>query len=146
MRRKKTTLAYWGLTFAALWVVSGCGYNKLQGLDEEVKAERTLPPEMERQMAWNKIKDLISQRNDPGANFVHAVGEIHEIRGHYEVSSRYSNDQVLDNCGTPVAIVSWRWPSFKSRRGRGTTRGNANWGFLLKHGSSFPVAVTAIGH
>jgi len=39
----------------------------LKGLAEEVKAERTLPPEMERQMAWSKIKDLINQRNDPGA-------------------------------------------------------------------------------
>jgi hypothetical protein len=34
---------------------------------EEVKAQPALPPEVERQMAWAKIKELIVLRNDPTA-------------------------------------------------------------------------------
>src|SRR5207237_443252 len=39
----------------------------LPGLDEVLKAERTVSPEMERQMAWEKIKDLVTSRSDPTA-------------------------------------------------------------------------------
>jgi hypothetical protein len=39
----------------------------LKGLDEEVKAQQALPPEMDRQLAWAKIKEMIAQRNDPAA-------------------------------------------------------------------------------
>jgi hypothetical protein len=37
------------------------------GVLEEVKAQPALPPEVERQMAWAKIKELIVVRNDPTA-------------------------------------------------------------------------------
>jgi hypothetical protein len=37
----------------------------LKGLEEELKTERTISAEMERQMAWEKIKDLITNRSDP---------------------------------------------------------------------------------
>jgi hypothetical protein len=36
----------------------------LQGVDELAKAPENLPVEVERQLAWGKIKDLINQRND----------------------------------------------------------------------------------
>jgi hypothetical protein len=36
----------------------------LSGLEEQLKAEDTVPAEIERQMAWAKIKDLIARRND----------------------------------------------------------------------------------
>jgi hypothetical protein len=39
----------------------------LKGLEEEIKAKQALPPDVERAMAWNKIKDLINQRGDPTA-------------------------------------------------------------------------------
>jgi hypothetical protein len=37
----------------------------LAGLEEELKAQAAIPPEVERKMAWNKIQALISNRNDP---------------------------------------------------------------------------------
>jgi hypothetical protein len=39
----------------------------LTGLQEEAKAQEALPPEMERQLAWGKIKDLIGRRTDAAA-------------------------------------------------------------------------------
>jgi len=36
----------------------------LKGLEEQIKAEEAVPPEIERQMAWAKIKDLIARRSD----------------------------------------------------------------------------------
>ena len=39
----------------------------LKGLDEEVKPGITLSPEVERQMAWEKIKVLITEHGDPTA-------------------------------------------------------------------------------
>ena len=39
----------------------------LTGLETLVKAEENLPPELERQIAWAKIKELIAQRTDPAA-------------------------------------------------------------------------------
>jgi hypothetical protein len=39
----------------------------IQRVLEEVKAQPALPPEVERQMAWAKIKELIVTRNDPTA-------------------------------------------------------------------------------
>jgi hypothetical protein len=36
----------------------------LKGL-ELIKAPQNIPPEVERQLAWDKIKDLITRRNDP---------------------------------------------------------------------------------
>ena len=44
-------------------IAAGLG---LKGLDEEIKAhEPMLPPEKERQLAWDKIKDQIRNRADP---------------------------------------------------------------------------------
>jgi hypothetical protein len=39
----------------------------LKGLAEEIKAQEVLSPEVERQLAWNKIKDLIARRSDATA-------------------------------------------------------------------------------
>jgi hypothetical protein len=39
----------------------------LKGLVEEIKAQEALPPDVERQMAWNKIKDLLARRSDASA-------------------------------------------------------------------------------
>jgi hypothetical protein len=39
----------------------------LTGLDTLAKAEDHLPPEMERQIAWGRIKEMIAQRTDPAA-------------------------------------------------------------------------------
>jgi hypothetical protein len=36
----------------------------LKGLEEQLKAEESVPAEIERQMAWAKIKDLITRRNE----------------------------------------------------------------------------------
>lgn len=36
----------------------------LKGLEEEASAQEALPPEMERQLAWAKIKELITRRSD----------------------------------------------------------------------------------
>jgi hypothetical protein len=37
----------------------------LQGIEEEVKTQAALPPEMERQLAWAKIEELLAERTDP---------------------------------------------------------------------------------
>jgi hypothetical protein len=39
----------------------------LKGLDEQLKVEEAIPPEVERQRAWAKIKDLIGRRTEPAA-------------------------------------------------------------------------------
>jgi len=36
----------------------------IKGLEEQLKAEESVPAEVERQMAWAKIKDLITRRNE----------------------------------------------------------------------------------
>ncbi len=46
----------------------------LQGLEEQLKAEETVSPELERQMAWAKIKDLITRRNE-AAKIAEAIRE-----------------------------------------------------------------------
>ncbi len=38
----------------------------LTGLDAPARTVESLPPELERQMAWDKIKDLLASRSDPG--------------------------------------------------------------------------------
>lgn len=37
----------------------------LKGLEEEVRAQATMSPEVERQLAWDKVKELINRRADP---------------------------------------------------------------------------------
>jgi hypothetical protein len=39
----------------------------LTGLEEQPKPSAALPPEMERQLAWDKIKELITERREPAA-------------------------------------------------------------------------------
>jgi hypothetical protein len=58
----------------------------LKGLEEEVRAQEALPPEMERQIAWAKIHELITQRTDAAAvadmmrDRLHAKYDADEIR------------------------------------------------------------------
>jgi hypothetical protein len=55
-------------------------------LEEEAGAQKALPPEMERQMAWGKIKELIAKRTDAAAiasvirDRLHAKYDADEIR------------------------------------------------------------------
>jgi hypothetical protein len=39
----------------------------LKGIEEEAKAAATISPEVERALAWDTVKDLISRRAEPGA-------------------------------------------------------------------------------
>lgn len=39
----------------------------LKGLEEEVRAQATMSPEVERQLAWDRVKELIDRRADPAA-------------------------------------------------------------------------------
>jgi hypothetical protein len=58
----------------------------LEGIVEEVKAAATEPPEMERQRAWERIKDLILKRTDAASlaatirDRLHAKYDVEEIR------------------------------------------------------------------
>jgi len=52
---------------------------------EEVKAQPALPPEVERQMAWAKVKELIVLRNDPTA-IASAIRE--------RLNARYDSDEI----------------------------------------------------
>jgi LemA protein len=56
--RRFSTAAFW---LAALSVISGCGYNKLQGLDEEVKG------------AWAEVQNQYQRRADLVPNLVATV-------------------------------------------------------------------------
>lgn len=53
----------------------------LKGLAEELKAAATIPPEVERQTAWMKIKDLIGLRNAP-ASIAAAIRD--RLNAHYD--------------------------------------------------------------
>ena len=58
----------------------------LTGLEEEAPGQNALPPEMERQLAWAKIKELIAKRTDAAAiasvirDRLHAKYDADEIR------------------------------------------------------------------
>jgi len=58
----------------------------LEGLIQEVRAQASLTPEVERQMAWNRIKDLINRRTDAATvaaafrDRLHAKYDADEIR------------------------------------------------------------------
>ena len=58
----------------------------LSGLDEEVKVKPALTPEQERELAWDKIKELIKERADPSAiaaairDRLHAKYEADEVK------------------------------------------------------------------
>lgn len=57
----------------------------LKNLVEEVKAQPALPPEIERQMAWGKIKDLLSARSD-AASVAAAIRE--------RLNAKYDSDEI----------------------------------------------------
>ena len=59
--RKLTSLHAFTIGFAALLLVSGCGYNDLQGLDEEVKG------------AWAEVQNQYQRRADLIPNLVATV-------------------------------------------------------------------------
>lgn len=57
----------------------------LKGLDEETKAQEALPPELERQLAWAKIKELIGRRTDAAA-----VANVMRER----LNAKYDSDEI----------------------------------------------------
>lgn len=59
--RKLNSFHGFTIGFAALLVVSGCGYNKLQGMDEEVKG------------AWAEVQNQYQRRADVIPNLVATV-------------------------------------------------------------------------
>jgi hypothetical protein len=58
----------------------------LTGLEEPVKAPAALPPEMEREKAWDEVKELITKRREPAAiatairNRLHAKYDADEVK------------------------------------------------------------------
>lgn len=71
------------------------------GVLEEVKAQPALPPEVERQMAWAKIKELIVLRNDPTA----IAGAIRE-----RLNAKYDSEEIRQSWITlieaePLALI-----------------------------------------
>jgi hypothetical protein len=61
IRRKLHSLHGFTVGFAALLLVSGCGYNELQGLDEQVKG------------AWGEVQNQYQRRADLVPNLVATV-------------------------------------------------------------------------
>jgi hypothetical protein len=57
----------------------------IKGLEEEAKAQAALPPEMERQVAWAKIKELIGRRTD-AASVANLIRE--------RLHAKYNSDEV----------------------------------------------------
>jgi LemA protein len=57
----RRSLHYFSIGLVALLTVSGCGYNKLQGLDEEVKG------------AWGEVQNQYQRRADVVPNLVATV-------------------------------------------------------------------------
>jgi len=57
----------------------------LGALEDESKAPTAVPPEVERQLAWDKIKDLITRRADPGAIAAAIRDRLH---------AKYSSDEI----------------------------------------------------
>ena len=49
----------------------------LKGLEDEIKAEVSISPEAERQMAWEKIKQLITGRTEPAVIAASIRGRLH---------------------------------------------------------------------
>ena len=62
MRSRNLRFYYMGtIAIASMIVISGCGYNKLQGLDEDVKA------------AWSEVQNQYQRRADLVPNLVATV-------------------------------------------------------------------------
>jgi hypothetical protein len=73
----------------------------LTGLDHPVKGLEEIPPEMERQMAWEKIKDMITSRNEP-----HAIAAAFRERLH----AKYDADEMKQSWVTlteadPISLI-----------------------------------------
>jgi hypothetical protein len=74
---------------------------ELKGLEEQLKAEAALPPDMERQMAWERIKDQIGRRSDP----VSIAAAIRE-----RLNAKYSADEIRQSWITlteadPISLI-----------------------------------------
>jgi hypothetical protein len=57
----------------------------LAGLEQQMKAEETVPPEVERQLAWNRVKDLIARRSETNVIAKAIRDRLHE---------RYDSDEI----------------------------------------------------
>ena len=73
----------------------------LKGLEEEVRTKSALSPEVERELAWDKIKDLILQRAEPAIVAAAIRDRLH---------AKYDNDEVKQSWITlvesePIAFI-----------------------------------------
>jgi hypothetical protein len=73
----------------------------LKGLEEQLKAEETISPEVERQQAWAKIKELISRRSD-------AVSVAAAIRD--RLNAKYDGEEIKQSWITlieadPISLI-----------------------------------------
>lgn len=73
----------------------------LKGLEEEVRAKSNLSPEVERELAWDKIKELIIQRAEPSVVAAAIRDRLH---------AKYDNDEVKQSWITlvesePIAFI-----------------------------------------
>jgi LemA protein len=59
--RRLTSLCFFTIGLSTLWFLSGCGYNELQGRDEQVKA------------AWAEVQNQYQRRADLIPNLVSTV-------------------------------------------------------------------------
>ena len=74
---------------------------ELKGLDEQIKAAEAISPELDRQRAWAKVKDLISRRSD--ANMI--ASAIRE-----RLSAKYDADEIKQSWITlietdPITLI-----------------------------------------
>lgn len=58
------------------------------GLDHEPKAAQPISPELDRQMAWSRIKDLVSRRSDP-ATVANAIRD--------RLNAKYDADEIRES-------------------------------------------------
>jgi hypothetical protein len=73
----------------------------LGSLEEAAKSAAAIPPEMERQLAWGKVRDLITSRADPGAIAAAIRDRLH---------TKYDSDEIKQSWLTlieadPMAII-----------------------------------------
>lgn len=67
----------------------------IQGLDEPVKSQAAFTPEMERQLAWDKIKELITQRSDTSAIAAAIRARLH---------TKYDGDEIKQSWMTLIDV------------------------------------------
>ena len=73
----------------------------LEGLEAPKKAAESLPPETERQIAWERIKELITRRSDPAAVAAAVRDRLH---------ARYDADEIRQSWlvlieGDPISFI-----------------------------------------